>query len=199
MPPVTAIRKPRVNTADRILDAAERTVQELGYNGFSYADLAAELGITKPSLHHHFATKATLGMALIQRYCDNFAAALARIEASSSDPPARLEAYAGLYAAVLAGKRICLCGMLAAEYATLPRLMKDGVRRFFDLNETWIAAQIARGRVAGLFHTRGSASDCARMLIGGLEGAMLLARPYNDVSRFDSAAGQLLAGLRVVP
>ena len=197
MPPVTTTRKAPANTAKRILDAAERTVQESGYNGFSYADLAAELGITKPSLHHHFATKATLGLALIERYCDTFSVALERIDASSGDPSARLEAYAALYAAVLAGKRICLCGMLAAEYATLPRAMKDGVRRFFDLNETWVARQIDRGRGAGLFHARGSANECARMLIGGLEGAMLLARPYNDVGRFEGAARQLLSGLRV--
>ena len=32
------------------------------------------------------------------------------------------------------------------------------------------------------------------MLVGGLEGAMLVARPYGDVARFDSAAVSLLAG-----
>ena len=33
-------------TAMRVLDAAERLVQVRGFNGFSYADVAAELGIT---------------------------------------------------------------------------------------------------------------------------------------------------------
>ena len=45
----------------RILDVAERLVQTRGFNGFSYADIAAEVGITKASLHYHFATKAELG------------------------------------------------------------------------------------------------------------------------------------------
>ena len=48
-------------TASRILDVAERLAQTQGYNGFSYADIAAELGITKASLHYHFASKADLG------------------------------------------------------------------------------------------------------------------------------------------
>ncbi len=55
-------------TASRILDAAERLVQDRGFNGFSYADVAAELQITKPALHYHFASKAALGEALIARY-----------------------------------------------------------------------------------------------------------------------------------
>ncbi len=55
-------------TAARILDAAERLVQDRGFNGFSYADVAAELQITKPALHYDFASKADLGEALIARY-----------------------------------------------------------------------------------------------------------------------------------
>ena len=46
-----------------MLDAAERLVQVRGFNGFSYADIAAELQITEASLHYHFATKADLGGA----------------------------------------------------------------------------------------------------------------------------------------
>jgi AcrR family transcriptional regulator len=40
-------RKPgNADTAARILDSAERLVQSRGFNGFSYADVAAELGVT---------------------------------------------------------------------------------------------------------------------------------------------------------
>ncbi len=34
------------------------------------------------------------------------------------------------------------------------------------------------------------------MLVCGLEGAMLVARPYGDVARFQSAAQRLIAGLQ---
>ena len=53
------------DTSTRILDVAERLVQVRGFNGFSYADVAGELNITKASLHYHFAGKAELGEALI--------------------------------------------------------------------------------------------------------------------------------------
>src|ERR1700753_934426 len=88
-------------TRTRILDAAERLVQRRGFNGFSYADVAGELGVTKASLHYHFPGKAELGEALIARYADRFATELERIDAEGLAPQAKLAAYASLYADVL--------------------------------------------------------------------------------------------------
>src|ERR1700691_5224731 len=104
-----------VDTATQILDVAERLVQVRGFNGFSYADVAAELTITKAALHYHFAGKAELGEALVARYTARFAEALAEIEARTSKAPDRLDGYADLYLDVLRKQRMCLCGMMAAE------------------------------------------------------------------------------------
>ena len=62
--------------ATAILDVAERLAQTRGYNGFSYADIAAQLGVTRASLHYHFPSKAELGRALVERYRGLFGAAL---------------------------------------------------------------------------------------------------------------------------
>src|SRR5690349_12960581 len=125
-------------TAARILDVAERLAQVRGFNGFSYADIAAELGITKAALHYHFASKADLGEALIGRYATRFSEALAAIDAAASAAPDKLQGYAGLYTDVLRERRMCLCGMLAAEYPTLPDPMRASVVSFFDQNEAWL-------------------------------------------------------------
>jgi TetR/AcrR family transcriptional regulator, transcriptional repressor for nem operon len=183
-------------TATEILDAAERIVQRQGFNGFSYADVAAELGITKAALHYHFASKAALGEMLVARYGTRFADALATIEADVPDAPARLEAYVALYGDVLRGERMCLCGILAAEYQTLPTSMRDAVLRFFDDNETWLEGVLERGRAAGSLGFTGPARDVARLLISGLEGAMLVARAWDEVDRFQADARRLLAGVR---
>src|SRR5579862_8457330 len=133
-------------TADRILDIAEGLVQTRGFNGFSYADVAAELGITKASLHYHFASKADLGEALITRYSERFLAALNEIDHDLGTAAAKLDAYAALYADVARGRRMCLCGMLAAEYQTLPDPIREDVVTFFNDNETWLAAVLQQGR-----------------------------------------------------
>jgi TetR/AcrR family transcriptional regulator, transcriptional repressor for nem operon len=183
------------DTRSRILDVAERLVQVRGFNGFSYADIAAELGITKASLHYHFAGKAELGDALIERYATRFAEALDAIDAGGAGAPAKLDAYTDIYAGVLRDRRMCLCGMLAAEYETLPQPMRAAIIRFFDTNEAWLTHVLEQGQAEGALHLTGSASEAAQTIVSSLEGAMLISRPYGDVDRFHVAAARLMASL----
>jgi TetR/AcrR family transcriptional repressor of nem operon len=183
------------DTSCRILDIAERLVQTRGFNAFSYADIAAALHVTKATLHYHFPTKAELGGRLIERYQTAFLAALDRIDESGGDSCAKLKAYVGIYADVLDDDRMCLCGMLAADYVTLPPTMTEAVRRFFDANEAWLAEALRHGREKGELAFAGSPIEAAQVLVGALEGTMLLARAHGDATRFRSAASRLLADL----
>ena len=182
-------------TRGRILDAAERLVQSRGFNGFSYADVASELGVTKAGLHYHFPSKAELGEALIARYTARFVAALGQIDADGLAPAAKLAAYAALYAQVLREERMCLCGMLAAEYETLPAPMRHAILSFFDHNQGWLRTVMEDGRADRSMSFDGTAEDGAQTILGGLEGALLVARPYHDVGRFETAATRLIAGV----
>ena len=85
--------------------------------------------------------------------------------------------------------------MLAADYATLPEPMKSAVTRFFEANERWLAAVLEQGRAAGELQFAGPPLEVARLLVSSLEGAMLVARSFNEVSRFQSIADRLLANL----
>lgn len=182
-------------TATRILDIAEQLVQVHGFNGFSYADVAAQLEIRKASIHHHFPAKTDLGARLIERYHERFAHALAAIDEAGADARTMVERYVRLYADVLRNNRMCLCGMMAAEISALPRALRDAVHRFFDQNETWLARVLERARRAGALAFIGTARAQARLIISALEGAMLVARSYGDVARFESASAALLANL----
>ena len=184
--------QPAPDTATQILDVAERLAQTRGFNGFSYADIAGELGVTKASLHYHFPSKADLGTSLIERYSAAFASALAGIEQSGAPAITRLQRYVSIYGDVLKAGRICLCGMLAAEYTTLPAGMQEAIRRFFDFNEGWLTRLLEAGRTDGTVAFDGSAAEAARAITSALEGAMLLARPYGGAARFESAAERVL-------
>ena len=183
-------------TAGRILDVAERLLQERGFNAFSYADVAKELGITTAALHYHYAGKAELGEALILRYAERFAQTLERIGASEDKALAQLASYVELYAALLEGGRMCLCGMLAAEFQTLSEAMRTRVTEFLEMNETWLMKLIGRGRSEGSMNVLGSAREIARTIVATLEGAMLVARPFGDARRFRSVARHLLTELQ---
>lgn len=191
-------RKADDDTATRILDVAERLVQTRGFNGFSYADIARELEVTKAALHYHFRTKTDLGMALIGRYHRQFADALDAVALARPEPRVALHRYVDVYRDVLRRDRICLCGMLAAESETLPAQMRDAVADFFDLNVAWLTATLDTGREQGDLHFGAEPIAEATSFLGALEGAMLIARLRHDRMGFDSVADRLLASYEAV-
>jgi TetR/AcrR family transcriptional regulator, transcriptional repressor for nem operon len=187
------VKQMNSETASRILDVAERLTQTRGFNAFSYADIATKLKITKASVHYHFATKAELGEALVDRYAERFAESLAQIAATDSNAEEKLKAYADLYGEVLRGHRMCLCGVLAAEYPTLPKPMRDEVHRFFEDNEAWLRRVLEQGRAEGTLGFSGSPDAIAAMIVSSLEGAVLVGQSFGDLERFRLGVDRLLA------
>lgn len=185
-----------IKTADRILDAAEKLVQVRGFNAFSYADVSKAVGIQKASLHHHFATKTDLGLALLERYRRAFLGALANIESDANQAVPRLERYVDLYRAVLRKRRMCMCGMLAADIATLPQPMRASVGIFFAENEGWLARVLTQGTTRGELQFAGTPASMAGVIVSSLEGAMLVARGRGAPSHFDDVAALLIANMR---
>lgn len=56
----------RYTTRERIRNEAAALFREKGFNGTSMADLAAEVGITKSSLYHHFPSKQALLAEIVE-------------------------------------------------------------------------------------------------------------------------------------
>jgi hypothetical protein len=74
--------------------------------------------------------------------------------------------------------------------------MQDAIVRFFSENEVWLTDVLEFGREQGTLRFDGSARDVARTVISTLEGAMLIARPFGEVQRFEEVATRLLTTLR---
>lgn len=181
-------------SAERIVDAAEGLVQSLGYNGFSYEDIARIVGIRKPSIHHHFPSKMELGVVVVQRYTHRFREALLRVEGQTSKVPAQLLAYADLFEATYEhGRRLCICGMLGAEHDSLPPEIQQEVRRFFAVNIAWLAEVFARGLADGSLRSLRSAQDLAEVYISALEGAMMVGRALPEGQGAHHAGSVILA------
>ena len=180
-------------TADRILDLAEQLVQTRGFHGFSYADIADELGITRAALHYHFRGKTELGAALADRYHRRFAARLDEIDSTTSSYATRLAQYADIYRNVFAQGRMCLCGMMAAEFETLDEPMRQSLLAFFDTNYRWLSDVLTAGRTAGEIQFSGDPRELAELVVSTLEGAMLLNRPSGNTHRFEDMVAHLLS------
>lgn len=180
---------------DNILAIAQRLAQQRGFNGFSYADIANEVGIRKASLHHYFPTKTDLGLALVETYSAQFDNELLRIDSSALQGGEKLAEYVALYRGTLEADRVCLCGMFASEALTLDTAMLPRLERFFVRNTEWLTEVLAAGKSQGLLEFSGAAADHARMFLSVLQGALLIARATGDQAGFDRTTSLLITGL----
>ena len=183
-------------TATRVMDVAEALIQHRGYGGFSFDDLAQAVGIRKPSVHHHFRTKADLVAALARRYTERFESALAAIDVARRDPVARLKAYVRLFATTYAQDgRLCVCGMLGAEADALPTDVADAVAGFFRFNLNWLAATFRDAQQSGRVTSGQRPAALAELMLSALEGAMVVGRGSRAGGGPEAVGKSLLAGL----
>jgi TetR/AcrR family transcriptional regulator, transcriptional repressor for nem operon len=184
------------DTAQKILDVAQQLLQMRGYNAFSYADISETIGIRKASIHYHFPSKNDLAKALVVRYRETFARLRSQIDRETDDAIAKLDRFANLYLEGLRNGCVCVCGMLAEDFTTLPLEVREEVKAFFGDNEAWLTKVLERGAAAGIVHCQGAFEVEAQLLLSSLQGAQLIARSYDDPTRFQAIAQRLLAGLK---
>ncbi|QXH35432.1 TetR/AcrR family transcriptional regulator [Pseudomonas muyukensis] len=164
----------------RVVDAAEGLLQRQGYNGFSYDDVSALIGIKKPSIHYHFPKKEDLVAMVAQRYRHRFREQLLGIEGTCADPLERLQAYAVLFEQTFSQRRLCLGAMLGAEYESLPPSVLAELDAFFKVNVEWLTLMVTQGQQAGRIRNLGAPASLAQTLICTLEGAMIVGRAMNS-------------------
>jgi len=185
------------STADQILDCAQTLLVDGGYNAFSYADIAAVVGIRKASIHHHFPAKADLVQALVARYRGQAAAGLAGITTSVTDPLDQLRTYVVYWSACIADARpsYCICVMLAGELPSLPEAVTAEVRAHFRSLTQWLATAMTRGVETGRLRLTDPVETEAQAFVAAVHGAMLSARAHGDPALFGRITAPLLQRL----
>jgi TetR/AcrR family transcriptional repressor of nem operon len=172
--------------ADEILRSARGLIMASGYNGFSYADISAEVGIRKASIHHHFATKADLVRTVVACYREEAIAGLSAVAMNIPDPVAQLRAYTSFWESCIRDNSapFCICAMLAAELPALPPDVAVEVRGHFRDLSKWLADVLDNGvRQRKAVLKRPSAEEAA-LFMATVHGAMLQARVYGNPAIF---------------
>jgi TetR/AcrR family transcriptional regulator, transcriptional repressor for nem operon len=82
--------------------------------------------------------------------------------------------YIGLFEEATANGKLCLCGMLSAEIASLDSASRALLVAFFKLAESWL--QSAFEQHADQLNVAIDPKPLAQALLAGLEGAILLDR-----------------------
>ncbi len=173
---------------DSILDSAERLARSRGYDAFSYADLSAEVGIRKASIHHHFPTKADLALALIERYRETHVVKLAGVARKTTTAAERIREFVGAYREALqGGHSLCLCVAFAAGPESLSEQVLESMNQFHKDNTSWLLQTYEDAMTDGSIKGVVDPSAEAAATIALVEGAQLIARAAQDASHFDQA------------
>jgi len=182
------------DTRAEIMLAARAAVQSHGYNALSFRELAKEVGIKSASVHYHFPTKGDLAAALASQYTDEAAAFFDALRESTQDHAQRMAAYTAVFRRALENdNRMCLCGILAAEYDDLPAQVRGEVDRFIAVNTRWLVEVLAERQP----RLKAKALEAqALAVLAAIEGAQLMARGREDLKAFDQViAACTAAGL----
>ncbi|HYG07671.1 MAG TPA: TetR/AcrR family transcriptional regulator [Stenotrophomonas sp.] len=185
--------------AEEIVLHATRLLALGGYNSFSYADIAEVVGISKPSIHHHFPSKVELVRVAVARYRALSRQGLQALTERMEDPQARLQAYCAYWAQCIEASSppICIFPLLASELPSIPQEVADEVRGHFEELAAWLQAAIESGMAAGEIRTVKTAEFQARSFMASVHGAMLAARALGDPMMFRGIVSAALDGLQV--
>lgn len=184
------------DTRGELLAEAELLVRRRGFSGFSYADLADEVGIRKASIHHHFPTKADLASALLVSFDARYDALMADIVSTTPDALDRVRAYARLYLEGVEKGLGCLCAAFAAELESLPDALRSDLARFFAKHVAWLERILAEGVVEGTIHSDVEPAPQARMIVAALEGALMIERILDGSTGFVGSVSAIERALR---
>ena len=161
---------------ERILDAAEIRARQGGYNGFSFHELADDVGAASARVQAHFPTKADLVEALVRRYVERSRDRLGDpANLLASEALARMIDFFRM--ALIEQDQMCLCGLLGAERDALPAPVIAEVARFFRMLLDYLQDAFAGETRYGTPET----------IVACLEGGLMMARSLGDIEVFDIA------------
>lgn len=186
------------DTANKLIAEASQLIVSGGYNGFSYADLAERLGIRKASIHHHFPSKVDLVVAVVEQQRAAIRAQIEALESGTSDAMGQLLAYLEYWKRCIEDQSstFCLAGVLAAELPGLPPEVGVSVQGHFNDLGRWLERVMTLGVQQGAIRLENNPDIASQFFQTTIYGAMLMARAYNDPSKFSLVVDAFLRRMR---
>lgn len=186
------------NTASKLISEAGQLIVNAGYNGFSYADLAERLGIRKASIHHHFPSKVDLVVAVVEQQRAAIRQQIDALENGMPDAMGQLLAYVDYWKRCIEDQSapFCLAGVLAVELPGLPAEVGAAVRGHFNDLGQWLKRVMALGIKQGTIQLELEPETSSQFFQTTIYGAMVMARAYNDPSKFNFVVDAFLNRMR---
>lgn len=163
-------------TRDAIVAAADSLFYQQGVASTSFADIAAQVNISRGNFYHHFRSKDEILDAVIAQRTARTHAMLAAWTAEAPDAGARLRRFAWMLVQNRdAIQRYgCPVGTLCSELARHAHPARDSAALIFGLFRSWLRAQFE-----ALGHGEGSDALALHLLVRS-QGIAALAHAFQD-------------------
>lgn len=157
--------------------------------GIVIAIWRGKLGFAQASIHYHFPTKTDLAVALVRRYREAIADAMAKIAVEKTSLADRLDGLVGVYQNCLkSDARICVAAALAGEFSSLPKDVQTELGRLITDSQGWIARFLTEGQTRGELPSTIEPAALARLWYAALQGALMMARATESTVLMDAVS-----------
>ncbi|MBX2987728.1 MAG: TetR/AcrR family transcriptional regulator [Bdellovibrionaceae bacterium] len=181
-------------TKIRALREATGLLQTFGFNGFSFQHVADLLGIRKPSLYDHFASKEELGEEMVKDYHQRFLRWAESVQ--EREPRERIQALFDLFRDFSSDSgKLCPMSAMIADYHSVSKNTRKLLRKMFSSQEAWVVECVAEGQKKKIFRRDLPARELAQAVMSAGLGAQLIARVTEDAEALPRAREQILRNL----
>ena len=167
-----------MDTKQANIRLADKLIREKGYNAFSFNDISVALGIKNASVHYHFPTKVSLGIAVLKQHKSNLERF--RLQHLSANPLETLQEFIEVYSRLKAENRICIVGSLAPDILTLDTEMTSALTEFAEETVDFLSGVLNQGLNHKVFHFKQAPRTKALMIISTLLASLQLTRLTNE-------------------
>ncbi|HAE58310.1 MAG TPA: TetR/AcrR family transcriptional regulator [Anaerolineae bacterium] len=165
------------NSKRTILNLAESLLQDKGFNGFSYAHIASELGVKNAAIHYHYPSKEALGCAVVRRYRDRFQLWVNNPRVKNLSPEEKLDWFFSIYTDMRADQgKVCLVGSMEVEFNAIPEMLQVEAQALHQELLAWLQTTLVEGKSVGVFQFNGEPANKAALILSSLQGALQMAR-----------------------
>ncbi|OGB23735.1 MAG: hypothetical protein A3I66_15830 [Burkholderiales bacterium RIFCSPLOWO2_02_FULL_57_36] len=179
---------------ERILSIGENLILGRGFSAMGLSELLGAAEVPKGSFYHYFQSKEGFGVALLERYFENYHARLHTLFDNETMPArTRLLIYFDSWRQMHATSKChdtCLAVKLAAEVSDLSEPMRESLATGMDIVIGMIAGAILAAQKEGSVPIRHSPEQLAESLYAMWLGASLRGKATRNIDALDIAYQQ---------
>jgi TetR/AcrR family transcriptional regulator, transcriptional repressor for nem operon len=185
-------------TKTAILDQAVQVFSVRGFGSMSMDELTRATGLTKGGIYNHFGSKDDLALQVFDHAVAMMRERFRQSLEGKRTTRTRLEAAIDLFSSLIDAPLFaggCVLLTTAVEADDTHPALRERAQRAFDDWRAFIIRTVEKGKELGDVDVAADAEGIATVIVGGMEGAILLSKTYGDARHIHHMVAHLRAYL----